>query len=113
MTHYELLVIGSGPAGEKGAAQAAYFGKRVALVEKSPVLGGAKIHNCALPSKALRETARLRGDVGSARFSDLMCRREPVVSEEIARVQRNLRDHRVTLFVPPRDQAAPGRAHRR
>jgi len=32
--HFDLVVIGSGPAGEKGAAQAAYFGKRVALVEK-------------------------------------------------------------------------------
>ena len=39
--HYDLIVIGSGPAGEKGAAQAAYFGKSVALVEKEPVLGGA------------------------------------------------------------------------
>ena len=38
---YDLIVIGAGPAGEKGAAQAAYFGKRVALVERSPVFGGA------------------------------------------------------------------------
>ena len=38
---FDLVVLGSGPAGEKGAAQAAYFGKRVALVEKEPVLGGA------------------------------------------------------------------------
>lgn len=34
--HYDLVVIGSGPAGEKGAAQAAYFGKKVALVERAP-----------------------------------------------------------------------------
>ncbi|MFS8065830.1 MAG: FAD-binding protein, partial [Byssovorax sp.] len=32
---YDLIVIGSGPAGEKGAAQAAYFGKRVAILEKA------------------------------------------------------------------------------
>ena len=38
---YDLIVIGSGPAGEKGAAQAAYFGKKVALIEKTPYLGGA------------------------------------------------------------------------
>ena len=38
---YDLIVIGGGPAGEKGAAQAAYFGKKVALIEKSPTLGGA------------------------------------------------------------------------
>ena len=40
-THYDLVVIGSGPAAEKGAAQAAYFGKRVALVEKETRFGGA------------------------------------------------------------------------
>ena len=41
---FDLVVIGSGPAGEKGAAQAAYFGKKVALVEKAPALGGACVH---------------------------------------------------------------------
>jgi NAD(P) transhydrogenase len=54
---YDLVVIGSGPAGEKGAAQAAYFGKRVALIEKEPVLGGAAANTGTLPSKTLRETA--------------------------------------------------------
>jgi glycine/D-amino acid oxidase-like deaminating enzyme len=53
---YDLIVIGGGPAGEKGAAQAAYFGKRVALVERSPTLGGA-VANASIPFKALRETA--------------------------------------------------------
>jgi len=38
---YDLIVIGSGPAGEKGAAQAAYFDKKVALVEEAPSYGGA------------------------------------------------------------------------
>src|SRR5256885_1291292 len=54
---YDLLVIGSGPAGEKGAAQAAYFGKKVALVEREEVLGGASVNTGTLPSKTLRETA--------------------------------------------------------
>src|SRR6202162_1890861 len=53
---YDLVVIGSGPAGEKGAAQAAYFGKNVALVEKA-ALGGAAANTGTLPSKTLRETA--------------------------------------------------------
>ena len=56
-THYDLIVIGSGPAGEKGAAQAAYFGKRVALIEREAVLGGAAANTGTLPSKTLRETA--------------------------------------------------------
>ena len=39
--HFDLVVIGSGPAGEKGAAQAAYFGKRVCLIERAPKPGSA------------------------------------------------------------------------
>ena len=54
---YDLIVIGSGPAGEKGAAQAAYFGKKVALVEKESFPGGAAANTGTLPSKTLRETA--------------------------------------------------------
>lgn len=53
---YDLIVIGGGPAGEKGAAQAAYFGKRVALVERAPALGGA-VAGTSIPFKALRESA--------------------------------------------------------
>ena len=54
---YDLVVIGSGPAGEKGAAQAAYFGKRVLVVEREAAPGGAAVHTGTLPSKTLRETA--------------------------------------------------------
>jgi NAD(P) transhydrogenase len=53
---YDLIVIGGGPAGEKGAAQAAYFGKKVALVERAPALGGS-VASASIPFKALRETA--------------------------------------------------------
>ena len=55
---YDLVVLGSGPAGEKGAAQAAYFGKKVALVEKRPAFGGAAANTGTLPSKTLRESGR-------------------------------------------------------
>src|SRR5499426_2774639 len=54
---FDLVVVGSGPAGEKGAAQAAYFYKRVAVVEKEPHLGGAGVNTGTVPSKTLRETA--------------------------------------------------------
>ena len=57
MTDFDLVVIGSGPAGEKGAVQAAYFGKRVAIVERAPEPGGAAVHTGTLPSKTLREAA--------------------------------------------------------
>ncbi|HEV8232246.1 MAG TPA: Si-specific NAD(P)(+) transhydrogenase [Thermoanaerobaculia bacterium] len=54
---FDLVVLGSGPGGEKGAAQAAYFGRKVALVERAPEVGGACVHTGTLPSKTLRETA--------------------------------------------------------
>ena len=53
---YDLIVIDSGAAGEKGAAKAAYFGKKVALVEQAPSYGGA-VANTGVPGKAMRETA--------------------------------------------------------
>ncbi len=55
-TDFDLIVIGSGPAGEKAAVKAAYFNKRVALVERFPVLGG-ECRKAGLPSKVLREAA--------------------------------------------------------
>ncbi len=57
MEHFDLVVIGSGPAGEKGAAQAAYFGKRVALVERSHVPGGTPATTGGIPTKTMREAA--------------------------------------------------------
>ena len=54
---FDLVVIGSGPAGEKGAAQAAYHGRRVAIVERATHPGGATVTNAGIPTKALRETA--------------------------------------------------------
>src|SRR6185436_18260340 len=54
---YELLVIGGGPAGEKGAAQAAYFKHRCAIIERYHELGGACINWGTLASKTLRESA--------------------------------------------------------
>lgn len=57
MKHFDCVVIGTGPAGQKGAIQAAKLGKRVAIVEKNPVLGGTQINTGTIPSKALREAA--------------------------------------------------------
>ena len=54
---YELVVIGGGPAGEKGAAQAAYFGHKTIVIEAYRELGGACINWGTLASKTLRESA--------------------------------------------------------
>ncbi|MCU1336410.1 MAG: pyruvate/2-oxoglutarate dehydrogenase complex, dihydrolipoamide dehydrogenase component [Bryobacterales bacterium] len=111
MAKYDLVVIGSGPAGEKGAAQAAYFGKKVALVEKASDLGGAAANTGTLPSKTLRETAlylsgfRQRGlhgvtlsmaDQVSAR--DFLFHQQNVTGTERARIQANLERHKVDRY---------------
>jgi NAD(P) transhydrogenase len=55
MRHFDVIVIGSGPGGQKAAIQAAKLGKTVAIIEKSNVLGGTSINTGTIPSKALRE----------------------------------------------------------
>jgi NAD(P) transhydrogenase len=103
---YDLVVVGCGPAGEKGAAQAGYFGKRVAVVEVAPKPGGAGVHTGTLPSKTLRETAlalsgyRQRDLYGikmeldrSHAVPKLMSRRETVRRLEVARILWNLERH--------------------
>ncbi len=107
---FDLVVIGSGPAGEKGAAQAAYFGKRVALVEKEPNLGGAGVNTGTVPSKTLRETAlyfsglRQRGLYGvdytikkDITVPDFMFREREVVRTLWDLIEANMERHHVTL----------------
>ena len=62
----DLLVIGSGPGGQRAAIQAAKLGKRVAVAERRNRLGGVSIHTGTIPSKTLRQAtleqmARLAG----------------------------------------------------
>src|SRR5712691_2019024 len=109
--HYDLVVIGSGPAGEKGAAQAAYFGKKVALIERLPYLGGAGINTGTVPSKTLRETAlyfsglRQRGLFGidyslreNLTVADFLHREMAVVENERAIVRKNLDRHKIDIY---------------
>ena len=108
---YDLLVLGSGPAGEKGAAQAAYFGKKVAIIEKEDVLGGAAANTGTLPSKTLRESAlylsgfRQRELYGmsfqlndSVSARDFLYRERLVVQSERSRISDNLNLHDIDLF---------------
>jgi len=55
MEKFDLIVIGSGPAGQRAAIQAAKFGKRAALIEKLEVIGGTAINTGTIPSKTIRE----------------------------------------------------------
>jgi len=118
---YDLVVVGSGPAGEKGAAQAAYFYKRVALVEREPHLGGAGVNTGTVPSKTLRETAlyfsnlRQRGLYGvdytvrtDISVRDFMYREREVVRTLRGLIDANLARHRVEVV---RGQAAFASPH--
>ncbi len=108
---YDLVVIGSGPAGEKGAAQAAYFGKRVAMIERAEHVGGAGINTGTVPSKTLRETAlyfsglRQRGLYGidyslkdDLSVRDFMHREHVVVEKERHIIERNIHRHNIDLI---------------
>jgi NAD(P) transhydrogenase len=106
--HYDLVVIGAGPAGEKGAAQAAYFGKRVCVIERAPKPGGAAVNTGTIPSKTLRETAlyfsgvRQRGLYGvdlrvkhDITIGDFMQRERSVVETEWELIDENLKKHAI------------------
>jgi NAD(P) transhydrogenase len=106
----DFVVIGSGPAGEKAATHAAYFGKRVAVVERSDRVGGTPIGTAGVPTKTLRETALYltgfrRADVYGVgmhlhpqRITELARRRhEEVQATMVTRVRENLARNHVEL----------------
>lgn len=106
MRRYDILVIGSGPGGQKAAIQAAKLGKKVAIIERQPYIGGAGLHTGTLPSKTLRESAvflsglKQRAVLGfqvtvnrEASLSELMYRKTEVIRKQmetiIAQFNRN------------------------
>jgi NAD(P) transhydrogenase len=108
--HYDLVVIGCGPGGEKGAAQAAWFGKRVAVVNDGP-LGGVWVHTGTLPSKALRESAmhvsglRSLGIAGiqlelahGIEVEELLAHQQHVAARETQRIAHNLARHGIDHY---------------
>src|SRR5258708_18018907 len=100
METYDLVVIGSGPAGQRAAIQAAKIGKRVALVERREVVGGACINTGTIPSKTMREAVlhlsgyQCQGIYGvnyqvkeKITIADLLFRVQHVIKTEIDVVQ--------------------------
>ena len=103
-TKYDLIVIGAGPAGEKGAAQAAYFGKRVSMVDPWPRPGGIAVSTAGIPTKTVREGAIYLSGLGQSASGvpppslqdawPLLAARKAQVSELMtAAVERNLVRH--------------------
>ena len=108
---YDILVIGSGPAGQRAAIQAAKLGKHAAVVEKKQVVGGACINTGTIPSKTLREAAmhlsgyRERSIYGASysvkhdiTMSDLLYRADYVIRNEIDVTNHQLRRNGVEVL---------------
>src|ERR1700690_3932823 len=107
---FDLVIIGCGPAGEKAGAQAAYFGKRVAIIEGAEHVGGSCINTGTVPSKTLRESAlyfsglKQRGLYGidyslkeNLTVNDFMHHEREVVEMERQRILKNLALHGIEL----------------
>jgi len=105
---YDLLVIGSGPAGQRAAIQAAKLNRRVALIERKAVVGGVCINTGTIPSKTLREAVlylsgyRERAIYGASyvvkqniTMSDLLLRAGHVIRHEIDVTRHQLMRNRI------------------
>jgi NAD(P) transhydrogenase len=108
---YEMLVMGSGPAGQKAAIQAAKLGRRVAVVERLQVVGGVCTNSGTIPSKTLREAVvyltgisqrsmygdsyRVKDDL---KIGDLMWRTQTVIGREVDVVRNQLSRNHVHLL---------------
>src|SRR5215470_212607 len=111
MQAYDLIVIGSGPGGQRAAIQAAKSGKRVAVIEKRASVGGVCTNTGTIPSKTMREAVlHLSGfyyqnfyganyhvkDVVT--MADLNFRVQRVIENEVAVIQDQLQRNRVELL---------------
>ena len=111
MPDFDILVIGSGPGGQKAAIAAAKLGRRAAIVDRSDALGGVSLHTGTIPSKTLREAVlyltglnqrdlygqsyRLKDDITVA---DLTARTQHVISREVDVVRSQLARNQVALI---------------
>ncbi len=111
MQHFDFLVIGSGPAGQRAAIQAAKLGKNAAIIERRPVVGGVSVHTGTIPSKTLREAVLYltgwdqRGVYGRSYrlkdkldIDDLMKRLDITLNHEIEVMEHQLIRNGVTVI---------------
>lgn len=108
---YDILIIGSGPAGQHAAWQAARMGKRAAIIERKPKIGGAGLQTGTIPSKAMREVAYLLTRSGGMRqalapdsrnrhglLTDAVRRKEAVIAQQESVILQRLLRHGVALI---------------
>jgi NAD(P) transhydrogenase len=122
--HYDLLVIGTGPAGQKAAVQAAKLGKKVGIIERKEVVGGVCINTGTIPSKSLREAIlylsgfRQRNLYGAdyrlketITIEDLAFRCQHVITNEIQIVENQMARNRVDMLHGTATFVDPHRLH--
>ncbi len=108
---YDMVIIGSGPAGHRAAIQSAKLGKRVAVIEKKTLIGGVSVNTGTIPSKTLREAVlhlsgfRQRSIYGASytvkeniTMNDLLLRADHVIRHEIEINRHQLQRNGVQLF---------------
>ena len=108
---YDMVIIGSGPAGHRAAIQTAKLGKRVAVIEKKTLIGGVSVNTGTIPSKTLREAVlhlsgfRQRSIYGASytvkqniTMGDLLLRADHVIRHEIEISRHQLQRNGVELF---------------
>src|SRR5689334_6076982 len=108
---YDLVVIGSGPAGQKAALEAAKLRKRVAVIDRTDSVGGVCIHTGTIPSKAIREAVlhltgfRERAVYGESyavkrdiTMNDLLHRSRHVVRTEVEVIRNQMSRNGVTML---------------
>ncbi|HRP70534.1 MAG TPA: FAD-dependent oxidoreductase, partial [Turneriella sp.] len=112
MIAFDVVVIGSGPAGEGAAMQCAKDGKRVAMVDLNPELGGECLHRGTIPSKALRHSIQrflesttnplvkvFQSSVAELNFPALVNAARSISRREAEINRRNYDRNRVAIFV--------------
>ena len=98
MRHFDCVVIGSGPAGQKAAIQAAKLGKRVCVVEKASSLGGAAVNTGTIPSKALREAVlHLTGSSKRGLFGENSRVKRHITIDDLIHVSQRVIHHELQL----------------
>ena len=111
MQPYDLIVIGSGPGGQRAAIQGAEAGKRVAMIEKQSAIGGVCINTGTIPSKTMREAVlhlsgfysknfygANRGAAATITMSDVIFRIQRVVENEVGVTQDQLKRNGVDVL---------------
>jgi NAD(P) transhydrogenase len=111
MQEYDLVVIGSGPGGQKAAIAAAKLGKSVAVIERGRMLGGVCVNTGTIPSKTLREavvylTGMSQRELYGASYrvkdkitpADLLARTQHVIGREVDVVRSQLMRNRIELY---------------